>query len=120
MSATGEHSMPPNPAGTPDPDPAPNRDRNLDDARRWVRKKRIFYTVIGVYAALSLMWFTIDLLDDSDSFWFYWPMLGSGLGVAVTGIVMFGLGGLFGIDWERRQIEKYLRRRQPNGGDPRA
>jgi hypothetical protein len=24
---------------------------------------------------------------------------------------MFGLGGLFGEDWERRQIDRYLQRR---------
>jgi hypothetical protein len=32
-------------------------------------------------------------------------MLGTGLGVLVTGIV---LGGLFGRNWEQRQVEKYL------------
>jgi 2TM domain len=52
------------------------------------------------------MWFAIDLLDDSSGYWFYWPMLGTGLGVLVTGIVLGGLGGLFGRDWERRQVEK--------------
>jgi hypothetical protein len=54
------------------------------------------------------MWFAIDLLDDSSGYWFYWPMLGTGLGVLVTGIVLGGLGGLSGRDWERRQVEKYL------------
>jgi hypothetical protein len=36
------------------------------------------------------------MLDGPDSLWFYWPMLGTGLGVLVIGIVMGGLGGLFG------------------------
>ncbi len=88
----------------PTPDPAPRR----EEARRWVRRKRIFYTVVGIYLSLSLMWFAIDLLDDSSGFWFYWPMLGTGLGVLVTGIVLGGVGGLFGRDWEQRQVEKYL------------
>jgi hypothetical protein len=57
------------------------------------------------------MWFAIDMLDGSDSLWFYWPMLGTGIGVAITGIVLLGMGGLFGADWERREIEKYLGRR---------
>ena len=84
---------------------------DLEEARRFVRRKRIFYTVLGVGIALSLMWLVIDLLDDSSSFWFYWPMLGTGIGVAITGIVLLGIGGLFGADWERRQIDAYLRRR---------
>lgn len=91
-------------------------DEALEDARRYVRRKRIFYTVLGVWLALSVMWFAIDLLDDSSSFWFYWPMLGTGIGVAITGIVLLGLGGLFGADWERREIDRYLRREGKDGG----
>ncbi len=83
---------------------------SIEEARRYVRRKRIFYTVLGVWLALSLMWFAIDMADDSSSMWFYWPMLGTGIGVAITGIVLLGIGGLFGSNWERRQIDKYLRR----------
>jgi 2TM domain len=91
---------------------AADRDADVrrEEARRWVRRKRIFYTVVGIYLCLSLMWFTIDLLDDSSGFWFYWPMLGTGLAVIVTGVVLGGLGGLFGANWERREVDKYLRR----------
>jgi catechol 2,3-dioxygenase-like lactoylglutathione lyase family enzyme len=88
---------------------------SLDEARRYVRRKRIFYTVVGVWIALSLMWFAIDMADDSSSVWFYWPMLGTGIAVAITGIVLLGISGLFGADWERRQIDRYLRRRYGQG-----
>jgi hypothetical protein len=81
-----------------------------DEARRWVRRKRILYTIIGIYLVLSTMWFLIDLADDSEGFWFYWPMLGVGAGVAVAAIVMLGIGGLLGANWERRQIERYVSR----------
>ena len=87
----------------------------LAEARRHVRRKRIFYIVLGIWIALSLMWFAIDMADDSSSVWFYWPMLGTGLGVAITGVVLLGVGGLFGVEWERREIDKYLRRR---GNEP--
>jgi hypothetical protein len=95
-----------------------DRDGARNEARRWVRRKRIFYTILGVYLALSLMWFAIDMLDDSTSLWFYWPMLGTGLVVVVIGLVLFGLGGLFGADWERRQVDKYLERRSDRGSGP--
>jgi heme/copper-type cytochrome/quinol oxidase subunit 1 len=85
---------------------------SLEEARRYVRRKRIFYTVLAVWIALCLMWFFIDLADDSSSWWFYWPMLGTGIGVAITGIVLLGIGGLFGAAWEQRQIDRYLDRRR--------
>jgi hypothetical protein len=95
-----------------------DRDDNArrDEARRWVRRKRIFYTVVGIYLALSLMWLAIDLLDDSSGFWFYWPMLGVGVGVLITGVVLGGLGGLFGAEWERREVERYMRRSERGNG----
>jgi 2TM domain len=95
----------------------PVMDEALEEARRHVRRKRIFYSVLGIWLALSLMWFLIDLSDDSSSYWFYWPMLGTGIGVAITGIVLLGVGGLFGADWEQREVDKYLRRRRNAPGD---
>jgi 2TM domain len=94
-----------------------SREDAWQEARRYVRRKRILYTVIGIWLALSLMWFTIDMLDDgTESLWFYWPMLGTGIGVAVTATVLLGIGGLFGVEWERREIDKYLRRKGNPGG----
>lgn len=84
---------------------------SLAEARRYVRRKRIFYLVFGIWIALCVMWFVIDMTDDSSSIWFYWPMLGTGIAVAITGLVLLGIGGIFGAEWERREIDKYLRRR---------
>ncbi len=97
-------------------------DDRREEARRFVRRKRTFYMVLVVYLALSLLWFVIDLLTGTDDLWFYWPVLGAGLIVAVIGIAMFGIGGLFGADWERRQVDKYLERRGEgeNGANPPA
>jgi len=42
---------------------------------------------------------------------FAWPMGGTGIAVAITGIALLGIGGLLGADWEQREIDKYLHRR---------
>jgi 2TM domain len=78
--------------------------------------------MLTTYLALSLLWFTLDMLTGTEDLWFYWPVLGAGLIVAVIGIAMFGIGGLFGADWERRQVDRYLQRRGPedNGGHAQA
>jgi 2TM domain len=85
-------------------------DEPREQARRWVRRKRRFLTVVAVYLALCLLWFTIDMLTGPGDLWFYWPVLGAGLIVAVIGLALFGFGALLGDDWERRQVDRYLER----------
>jgi two-component system, LytTR family, sensor kinase len=80
------------------------------EARRHVRRKRTFYVVLLVYIALVALWFIIDVSTGSDDWWFYWPTLGAGVIVAIIGLSMFGVSGLFGGDWQQREEEKYLRR----------
>ena len=46
-------------------------DESLEEARRYVRRKWIFYTVLDIWIALSLMSFLIGLADGSSSWWFY-------------------------------------------------
>jgi hypothetical protein len=88
-----------------------------DEAHRWVRRKRILYTILAIYVALSIMWLLIDLSDGTENLWFYWPMLGAGFAVAVVAIVLLGLGGLFGAGWERRQVDRYLEQHGDSGND---
>jgi uncharacterized membrane protein YuzA (DUF378 family) len=96
---------------TPVPTGQPQPQGLRAEAQRWVRRKRILYTIVGIYAVLSVMWFAIDMADGTESLWFYWPMLGAGIAVAVVAIVLLGIGGLFGLGWEQRQIERYVQRR---------
>ena len=42
--------------------------------------------------------------------WFWWPMLGWGIGVISHGIKTFGIG----TDWEERQIKKYMEKEEEN------
>jgi hypothetical protein len=89
-------------------------DPNREEARRWVRRRRTFYIVLVVYVALVALWFLIDVLTGSDDWWFYWPTLGVGVIVLIIGLSMFGLGGLFGPGWEKRQMDKYIKRSAPD------
>jgi hypothetical protein len=85
-------------------------DSSREEARRHVRRKRTFYIIGLVYIALVVLWFIIDVSTGSDDWWFYWPTLAAGVIVAIIGLSMFGVSGLFGGDWQSREEEKYLRR----------
>jgi hypothetical protein len=98
-------------SSSPGPERVPTPPDVRAEAQRWVRRKRILYTILGIYAVLSIMWFAIDMADGTEDLWFYWPMLGVGVAVAVAAVILLGVGGLFGVDWEQRQIEHYLRQR---------
>jgi 2TM domain len=89
-------------------------DPKREEALRRVRKKRTFYIVLVVYAALVALWFLIDVLTGSDDWWFYWPMLGAGVIVLIIGLSMFGLSGLFGQAWQQRQMDRYMSHSGPD------
>ena len=97
--------------------PTPAHEDLRAEARRWVRRKRILYTILAIYAVLSLMWFAIDMADGTESIWFYWPMLGTGIAVAIASIVLLGVRGPLGADWERRQVDRYVQEHGRSGTD---
>jgi hypothetical protein len=41
------------------PQPEPELPHVRAEAQRWVRRLRVLYAILGIYAVLSLMWFAI-------------------------------------------------------------
>ena len=85
------------------------------DARRKRAEKRVedikgFYIHLGIYLTVNAMLFLIDLVASRDSVWFYWPLLGWGVAVAINAFVVITDNGIFGPEWEERKIAKYMDR----------
>jgi hypothetical protein len=87
----------------------------MDDTERFERARRRVEAIKGFYLHLSIYLIVIgalvaiDLVTSSDAFWFYWPALGWGIGIAIHAVVVF-IGGPFGADWEQRKIRKLMER----------
>ncbi len=70
----------------------------------------------GFYSHLIAYLVTVPALAATNFYmgienpWFIWPTLGWGLGVALHGLTAFEKLSLFGVDWERRQIKKWMQR----------
>lgn len=72
-----------------------------------------YYIHLVVYVVVNAALFAINALTrgDSGTWWFYWPLLGWGVGLLMHTLVTFG--GLFSEDWkERKAADLYERARR--------
>jgi hypothetical protein len=92
-----------------------------DEARKHVRELRDFYVHLSIYGAVMILLLIIDLLT-GDGFWFYWPLLGWGIGVAVHGASVLTEDVKFDKRWEDRKVRERLNRqdRQESQPQPRS
>ncbi|WP_316861384.1 helix-turn-helix domain-containing protein [uncultured Cohaesibacter sp.] len=81
-------------------------------AMEYVRDIKSFYTHATVYVCVMVLLLIINLWTSPDYLWVIWPALGWGIGVAINGFNTFEVINIFGDDWERRQIEKRLKKRR--------
>ncbi|MCX6062993.1 MAG: 2TM domain-containing protein [Caldiserica bacterium] len=84
-------------------------------ARDRVQELKGFYAHVAMYllANVALAVLNLATLKKNDGIvWFIWPLIGWGIALAVHAISVFGIGRFLGKDWERRQIQKELDRRQ--------
>ncbi|MEX0702101.1 MAG: 2TM domain-containing protein [Planctomycetales bacterium] len=83
------------------------------DARRKVEARMGFYIHLAVYVVVNAVLVAVDL-SKPGSTWFYWPLLGWGIGIAFHAAKVFWpqRGGSFTERWIERETEKEMRRRQ--------
>lgn len=82
-------------------------------ARKRVKELRDLYTHAGIYSVIISFLFILDLITGS-GFWFYWPALGWGVGLAIHAVVVLVEEGIFDKSWEERKVRDLL------GSEPRA
>lgn len=85
----------------------------LDDsyvrARKHVEEvKEFYYSLISYVIVIPFLAF-INYWTSWRYQWFWWPMLGWGIGLAFHAYKIYVKDGLFGRNWERKKIEEFLR-----------
>lgn len=73
-------------------------------AERRVKELKGFYGNLTSYCLVIPFLLVLNLLTSPDHLWFYWPMLGWGMGLAAHGINVFGIGK----DWEEKKIKELM------------
>jgi hypothetical protein len=90
-------------------------------ARRRVQALRGFYIHLLVYVLVNAGLVLINLVASPGSWWFYWPMVGWGIGLLAHAAVVFGFfgaGGWLGQEWEEREIRRILDKEQSGNQPP--
>jgi hypothetical protein len=87
---------------------------SADDARYLRAKERVeelkgFYTHLAMYLAINGVLFLLNALT-SDTWWFYWPLFGWGIGLAAHAISVFVETGRVTRDWEARKVRQLMER----------
>ncbi|MCR9139562.1 MAG: 2TM domain-containing protein [Alphaproteobacteria bacterium] len=80
------------------------------DALEYVRDIKGFYSHLIMYLIFAPAMVVASFFYPAENHWYIWPIVGWGMGVAAHGLSVFEVFSLFGADWERRQVEKRLRR----------
>ncbi len=68
---------------------------------------RGFYTNLAAYVIVNLGLFILDMLTGGGT-WFFWPLLGWGIGLAAHAYRVFGAGRRLGAEWEERKIRELM------------
>jgi hypothetical protein len=77
-------------------------------AKERVESIKSFYTHLTVYVVVNMLLFSINMIVSPDSLWFFWPLMGWGIGFGFHALSLFGLGPRFGADWEERKIREIM------------
>ena len=81
-----------------------------EQALKQARELRAFYSHLAIYLVVNAFLVALDVLSSPDELWFYWPMLGWGIGLAVHGLSVFLGVHRFGADWEERKAREIMQR----------
>lgn len=81
-----------------------DKDKSYERARKRVREIKSFYGNLIAYCIVIPFLIIINLITSPDDIWFYFPMLGWGIGVAAHGMSIFAIGK----SWEEKKIREIL------------
>lgn len=77
-------------------------------ARKRVEEIKGFYGNLIAYILVNIGLMVINLLTSPAYLWFFWPMLGWGIGVVFHGLKVFNYMPFFGKDWEEKKIKEFM------------
>ena len=76
-----------------------------------------FYGNLASYIFVNIGLMILNLITSPEYLWFFWPMLGWGIGVVFHGMKVFGYNPFFGKDWEEKKIQEFIEEEKRSKGN---
>jgi hypothetical protein len=94
-------------------------DNNQKEERYFKAKKKVdamkgFYGNLISYILVNIGLIVINLLTTPDYLWFFWPMIGWGIGLLFHGLKVFNCMPFLGKDWEDQKIKEFMEKEKQN------
>ena len=93
---------------------------NQNDFERYQRAQKQVDNIKGFYGHLVSFVFVIffllviNLKYSPEYLWFFWPMLGWGIGLLFHGLKAFNHSPFLGKNWENRKIKEFMDNEKQN------
>jgi hypothetical protein len=83
--------------------------QRYERARKRVEALKGFYIHATAFVLVNIALFAINVLVGG-GWWFYWPLIGWGIGLGAHALGVFGFGGSgpWGQDWEERKTREIM------------
>ena len=85
--------------------------REETEAMEYVQGLKSFYLHAMTFVVINIFIMLVNLITSPGYLWFWWAVLGWGLGLALHALNTFDWLGHFDSEWEKKQIEKRLGRK---------
>lgn len=81
-----------------------------EKAVKRVKDLKGFYGNLASYCIVIPFLLILNLLTSPNHLWFYWPMLGWGIGIVAHAVNTFGIGR----EWEEKKIQQLMDEERKN------
>jgi hypothetical protein len=77
-------------------------------AKKRVEEIKGFYGNLTAYIIINMGLLALNLVTSPSHLWFFWPLLGWGIGVVIHGMIVFNYMPFLRKDWEEQKIKEFM------------
>lgn len=85
-----------------------------EEAKKQVKEIKGFYSHLISYVVVISVLVFINLYYTPKHIWFFWPMMGWGIGLFFHALAVFNIVPFFGKDWEEKKINELIEKEKKN------